>query len=72
MLNNNNDFELQSGLSVMVDEHGIPTCHCPDSVMEYSKENKKCSCPGGGNYTEELASKPTFMSSEGNYKHITK
>ena len=56
----------------MVDEHGIPTCHCPDSVMEYSKENKKCSCPGGGNYTEELASKPTFMSSEGNYKHITK
>ena len=54
----------------MVDEYGRATCNCHDSAMEYSKENKKCSCPDGGHYTEELVSKPTFMSSERNYCKI--
>ena len=54
-------FNLQAGLHVMIDEYGRATCNCPDSVMEYSKANQKCSCPGGGHYTEDLASYLTFI-----------
>ena len=50
----------------MVDEFGKPTCNCPDSAMEYSKEKQTCLCPGGGHYTEELASKTISMSKGGN------
>ena len=50
----------------MVDEFGKPTCNCPDSAMEYSKEKQTCLCPGGGHYTEELASKIISMSKDGN------
>ena len=45
-------IHFQAGLSVMVDEYGLPTCNCPDSAMEYSKENKICFCPSGLVYTE--------------------
>ena len=41
----------------MIDEHGTSTCNCLDSAIGYSKEDQICLCPGGGNYTEEQASK---------------
>ena len=58
LISANIGFNLQPGLSVMVDEYGQSTCNCYDSAMGYSKENQTCFCQDGGYYIEKQAKKP--------------
>ena len=60
LIGDNIGFNLQEGLSVMIDEYGRPTCNCHDSAMGYSKETQTCLCPSGSIYTEDQANKCFF------------